>query len=402
MKRLYESLFQQHFEENRQMLFLTGPRRVGKTTTARRTAAHFGEAAYLNWDNADHRRRILAGPAAIAECLGIDRLREEPPVCVLDELHKYAGWKDLLKGLFDTYTPQARFLVTGSARLDVFRSSGDSLMGRYFAYRMHPFSLGELLTPAPPDTLLRSPSPCDENAFQDLLRFGGFPEPLLRAESRFWRRWNRTRNAQLLKEDLRDLTQVRELAQLEVLAELVRQRCAQLTSHSSLARSVGASVDTVRRWIRILEALYFCFSVRPWHRNIARSLRKEPKYFLWDWSQAPHGGARAENFVAAALLKAVHFWTDRGEGDFRLFFLRDKEKREIDFLVVRDERPWFLVEVKTSGKAPLSSHLRRFQEATRARHAFQVALDLPYVHRDCFESSTPIIVPARTFLSQLP
>ncbi len=400
MKRLYEQIIKAHFAHNRQMLFLMGPRQVGKTTTARQSA----ESIYLNWDNSDDRMRILAGPTAIVEALGLDRLREEPPVCILDELHKFGRWKSLLKGLFDSYGDQARFIVTGSARLDVFKAGGDSLMGRYFGYRMHPLSVAELLVlnaRGDAASLIHPPAALDADAFASLLRFGGYPEPFLRADMRFWWRWSGTRTQQLFKEDLRDLTQVRELGQVETLAELIRQQCGQLTSYSSLSRAISASVDSVKRWVKTLESLYFCYALRPWHINVARSLRKEPKYYLWDWSQAPDEGARAENFVASALLKAVHLWTDCGEGDFGLFFLRDKEQHEVDFVVVRDGKPWFLVEVKRSGSAALSPELQRFQRQTGAKHAFQVALDLPYVERDCFAHDRPIIVPAQTFLSQL-
>jgi predicted AAA+ superfamily ATPase len=404
MKRLYEQLIKTHFAQNRQMLLLMGPRQVGKTTTARQSAEHSGESVYLNWDNGDDRQRILAGPASIAAALGLDRLREGLPVCTLDELHKFGRWKALLKGLFDTYGEQARFIITGSARLDVFKAGGDSLMGRYFGYRMHPLSVAELLAPTAADAaapLIRPPTALDAGAFADLLRFGGYPEPFLKADPRFWRRWSGTRAQQLFKEDLRDLTQVRELGQVETLAELIRQQCGQLTSYSSFARAIGASVDSIKRWIGTLESLYFCYALQPWHHNVARSLRKEPKYYLWDWSQAPDEGARAENLAASALLKAVHLWTDRGEGDFGLFFLRDKQQHEVDFVVVRDGQPWFLVEVKRSGSASLSPALERFQRQTGAPHAFQMALDLPYVERDCFEHGHPIIVPAQTFLAQL-
>ena len=402
MDRLYDAVVQEHFRENRQMLLLMGPRQVGKTTTARASAAAIGASTYFSWDNADHRRTLLAGPQAIAVALGLDRLREDVPVCVLDEIHKYGKWKGLLKGLFDSYGEGVRFLVTGSARLDVFKAGGDSLMGRYFPYRMHPLSVAELVSVEPPgDMLIRPPQQVDEPRFLALIRHGGYPEPFLRDSDRFWRRWSATRSQQLMKEDLRDLTQVRELGQVEMLAELIADRVGQLVSYSSLSRDIGASVDSIRRWVRTLESLYYCFSVRPWHVNVTRSLRKEPKYFLWDWSQVRDPGARAENMVASALLKAVHVWSDRGQGSFDLCFIRDKEKREVDFVVVRDGEPWFLVEVKRSGNASLSSHLHRFQEQTGARYAFQVAMDAPYVDRDCFDQAGPIIVPARTFLSQL-
>lgn len=101
------------------------------------------------------------------------------------------------------------------------------------------------------------------------------------------------------------------------------------------------SVDLVRRWTAALEALYYCFTVRPWFRNVPKSLRRQPKVYLWDWSMAEGDGPRAENLVASHLLKAVQWWTDVGIGSFELFYLRDKAKREVDFLVARDEQPWF-------------------------------------------------------------
>ena len=252
---------------------------------------------------------------------------------------------------------------------------------------------------APVDRVARR---LDDERFDALLRFGGFPEPFLRQQQRFYNRWRRLRTQQLFKEDLRDLTRIQELGQVEVLAELVRDRAGGLTSYASLANVVNASIDSVRRWLATLGSLYYSFAVRPWSKNVTRALRKEPKYYLWDWALVADPGARAENLVASALLKAVHLWTDHGFGEYGLFFIRDKEKREVDFVVVANGEPWFLVEVKASGAASLSPHLGRFQAQTGAAHAFQVALDLPFVERDCFEVRRPVLVPARTLLAQLP
>ena len=403
MQRLYEAMLRDHFRECRQMAFLMGPRQVGKTTTARRFAETWAEHLYLNWDNSNHQRLILEGPEAVARRLGLDRIRERSPLCVLDEVHKFGRWKLFLKGLFDTYPDRVRLLVTGSARLDVFRAGGDSLMGRYFAYRMHPLSAAELLgEPFAGGKLVRAPRRLPDDQWEALQRFGGFPEPFLRADVRFWRRWRRTRMEQLLREDLRDLTRIQELARVGLLAQLVRETAGQLLNRSWFAKTIGVAVDTIRRWLVTLESFYYCFTIPPWHRNVARSLRKEPKVYLWDWSQLDdHPGERAENFVASALLKAVQIWTDRGMGEFGLYFVRDKEKHEVDFLVARDGQPWFLVETKVSGNAGLSRNLAYFQEQTGAAHAFQLAMDLPYVDRDCFTERRPVIVPARTFLSQL-
>ncbi len=337
------------------MLILSGPRQVGKTTTVREAGVQHGPHTYLSWDNIRDRQTLLQGSDAIAQAAGLERLHERLPLCILDEVHKYGRWKDLLKGVFDTHGQEMRLLVTGSARMDVFRSGGDSLMGRYFPYRMHPLSAAELVGPAlPGPELIAPPSPLEAEAFEALLRLGGFPEPLTKGSDRFWRRWRRLRSQQLLREDLRDLTRIQELDSVELLAELLRQRAGQQVSYSSLSRQIRASVDSIRRWVGTLETLYFCFAVRPWHSNISRSLRKGPKVYLWDWSQLDDEGARAENLVASALLKAS-----------------------------------------------LSPQLAWFQAQTGARHAFQVAVEAEPVQRDCFEVERPIIVPAITFLTQL-
>jgi hypothetical protein len=233
-----------------------------------------------------------------------------------------------------------------------------------------------------------------------LLRFGGFPEPLLKADVRFYNRWRRLRSELLFREDLRDLTRITEVSQVELLATLVSERSGQLTSFSSLANEINASVDSIRRWLKTLEALHFVFPVRPWFKNVARSLRKEPKYYLWDWSLVGNEGQRIENLVASALLKAVHFWTDEGWGDFSLHYLRDKEKREVDFLVVKDAAPWFLVEVK-KGSDHLSPALGFFLDRLGADHAFQAVLEREFVRADCFSTNRPTIVPLRTLLAQL-
>lgn len=390
-----------HYRDRRQMVFLSGPRQVGKTTMAKALGKEFPASHYFNWDNTTHRELILKGPEAVARRAGLDRLQDRPPLCAFDELHRYRLWRDFLKGFFDQYESNSRTLVTGSASLTVFKRGGDSLMGRYFPYTLHPVSVAECVKSNSSGSTLREPARIDDEKWDALWRFGGFPEPFLKAEQRFYNRWRKLRTGQLLREDLRDLTRIQELGQVEILAELLRQHVGQVTTYSYLAKTVRVSVQTVHRWISTLEALYYCFAVRPWHHNVARALRKEPKYFLWDWSQVESPGARAENLVASALLKAVHWWTESGYGEFGLHFVRDKQKREVDFLVSRDRQPWFLVEVKNSGNANLARSLHYFKEQTRAPFAFQVAMDAEFVDRDCFEFSAPIIVPGKTFLSQL-
>jgi predicted AAA+ superfamily ATPase len=390
-----------HYRDNRQMVLMSGPRQVGKTTIAKELTELFPSSQYFNWDNQSHRELILAGPEAIANRLELDRLLADLPLCAFDELHKFQHWRDFLKGFFDQYENSVHTLVTGSASLETFKRGGDSLMGRYFPYTLHPLSVAECLGNGSTALINHEPVQIGSEQWDALWHFGGFPEPFLKASRRFYNRWRTLRTEQLFREDLRDLTRIQELGQVEMLAELLRGQVGQLTSYSSLARSVRVSVDTIRRWIATLESLYFCFTVKPWHHNVARALRKEPKYYLWDWSQVKEPGARAENLLASALLKAVHSWTESGLGDFGLHFVRDKQKREVDFLVTRDNHPWFLVEVKSSSKAGLSDSLEYFQRQTAAAHAFQVAMDSEFVARDCFEQRQPIIVPAKTLLAQL-
>lgn len=393
--RFYDALLRDHLARHRQMALVSGPRQVGKTTACRAVAD-----AYLNWDNVDERRLLLKGPAAIATAVGLDRLRARPPVAVLDELHKHSKWKGLLKGLFDTYGDRAKWIVTGSSRLDVFRRGGDSLMGRYLLFRVHPWSVAECLRPEIPEKAIRPPREIDEDDWSALVVHGGFPEPFLKRDPRFTNRWRSLRHEQFSKEDLRDITRVQELGAIEVLMRVLEERSAQQLVYSNLATEIGVAVDTIRRWVDLLGRLHLGFLVRPWFRNVTKSLRKEPKWFLRDWSGVADEGARAETLVACHLLKATEGWTDLGLGNYELRYLRDKLKREVDFVVVRDGKPWFLVEVKKAD-ANLSPTLAHFQTQTGAEHAFQVVLDLPYEEANCFAHRKPIVVPAKTFLSQL-
>jgi predicted AAA+ superfamily ATPase len=284
--------------------------------------------------------------------------------------------------------------------MDIFKKGGDSLLGRYFLYRQHPFSVGEILRPEPPTEPIRESKPVDEAAWEALWRFGGFPEPMVRQSATFLRKWQTTRMDLLLREDVRDLTRVQELRGIETIGHLLASRSGGQLIFSNLATEVGVSVDTVRRWVTILSELYVGFELRPWFRNVAKALRKEPKWYLRDWSGITDPGARAETFAACHLLKAVETWTDLGLGAFELRYLRDKLKREVDFLIVRDGEPWVLIEIKST-RETLSPHLFHFQKQTGAKHAFQAVMDLPHEAINCFAHAGPAVVPLRTLLSQL-
>ena len=398
IKRIYDAMLNEHLATHRQMAFVSGPRQVGKTTTCRNHAD-----GYVNWDNIDDREQIMGGPAKLIDRLNLNRLAETTPVTLLDELHKYPQWKQFLKGLFDTYADQTNIMVTGSSSMDVYRRGGDSLMGRYFLYRMHPFSVAETLVKDIPDPkrIVRPPKKITKQNLDALWTHGGYPEPFLKRDLRFTRRWQALRSEQLLREDIRDMTQIQQIDQLEILVKLLAERSSGQLVYSNIAKHVRVSIDTIRRWINVLSSFHLGFLIRPWFKNVSRSLRKEPKWFLRDWAGIEDAGAKAETFVACHLLKAVEGWNDMGFGKFQLAYLRDKRQREVDFVVVRDGKPWFIVEVKLRNET-ISNALEHYQEQTKAPFAFQVVVNADYVDADCFAKPRgPIVVPAGTFLSQL-
>jgi predicted AAA+ superfamily ATPase len=330
------------------MVFVGGPRQVGKTTLALRLvgASSHRHPAYLSWDDVRARPRIRRGEMPPGE-----------PLIVLDEIHKYARWRGLVKGLFDTREPGQSFLVTGSARLDVYRRGGDSLHGRYHAYRLHPFSLAEL--------------DGDAEVLEALLRFGGFPEPFLRGTERHWRRWQRERLDRIVRDDVRDLERVREISLIELLADALPARVGSPLSVKNLREELEVSHDTAERWIGILERLYVCFRIAPFGAPRIRAVKKERKLYLWDWSAVPDPGARWENLVASHLLKHCHFIEDTEGHRMELRFLRDTDGREVDFVVLKGNKAQFAVEAKT-GEGPPGRALRYFKERVGISRWYQV------------------------------
>jgi len=394
--RFYENLLASRLASERQMAFVSGPRQVGKTTIGRTLAQ-----AYYSWDNATFKKAVLSGSDAVARLTGANLLSASRRIFLFDEIHRFTRWKTFLKGFFDEFGETVGLIVSGSARMDVFKRGGDSLMGRYFPYRVHPFGVGELVRPVIRTCETMPPVALPDAEWEALIRFGGFPEPFLRRDASFATRWRRLRDEQLFREDIRDLTRVMDLDQMHHLALLLAERSGEPLVAATLARDVQVSEPTVKKWVATLNVMYYGFCVRPWHRNVENSLRKTPKWYLRDWSGIGDEGQRNETLVACHLLKAVEAWTDLGLGVYELYYLRDKQKREVDFLVAKNGKPWFVAECKTSDTA-LSPALSLMQAATGARHAFQIVAELPYVDADCFRTMRPVVVPARTFLSQLP
>ena len=394
--RIYDKIISQSLENFRQMVFLSGPRQVGKTTVAKAYAD-----CYLNWDNDPVKQLILSGQEKVGAYCELDRVRADMPVIAFDEIHKYPRWKQFLKGFFDEYEKSCHIIATGSARMDVYKRGGDSMMGRYFPFRVHPLSVAELLTTElPGEQIIRPPAKLEDDEWAALCHFGGFPEPFLKRSQMFSSRWNRLRREQLIKGDIRDLTRIAEIDQIGALAEILAKRSGEQLVYKALGNEIKVDEKTVKNWTAALKHLFYGFEIRPWHKNIENSIRKTPKWFLRDWALVGDRGKRFETLVACHLLKAAEGWTDLGLGEFELFYIRDKQKREVDFLMSRDHEPWMLVEAK-HGEQKLSDSLVRFADKLKVRHAFQVVKDLSYEEIDLFKCDRPVVAPARTFLSQL-
>ncbi len=373
------------------MVFIGGPRQVGKTTLARHVAEHEKNHVYLNWDNPKHKIQITAQhwPAATRWI-------------VLDEVHKYNKWKNLVKGIWDTRTNDERIIVTGSSRLNIYKSAGDSLLGRYHYHILHPFSLKELHTPnvptlKMPDLLHKIEIPEKGENIDELLKFGGFPEPLLGGSERKLLRWQNERFERIFREDIRDSEKVRSLSQVELLGALLPKRVAAPLSLSSLSEDVQTSPKTIINWMELLCRNYYCFRVLPYHNRLERALKKESKYYLWDWSEVQNEGARFENMVGSALNKFCDFYFHTYGIKTKLWYIRDREGREVDFLVTWSDAPWFLVECKL--KKDKAKSLSYFGDRLNVHQRFLVLKDEQH---DYFDKKENVhVLPASKFLMAL-
>lgn len=336
------------------IVFLAGPRQVGKSTLALRMLgedADESHPAYLNWDHDQDRHDILSG-----------RLPPHQGLIIFDEIHKFSNWRNLLKGLYDKEKSKRRFLVTGSARLDYYSKGGDSLDGRYFMHRLHPYSVNELPV-----------SSQSRDGVAQLLTYSGYPEPLSKETPTFHRRWQRTRLRRILTDDLRDLENIREVSQIELLVEFLPETVGSPLSVEKLKNRLNVAHQTVERWIGILENLFLCFRVLPFGSPKIRAVKKERKLYFWDWTLIEDPGARFENMVACQLLKYVHFFEDTQGYPMELRYIRDTDGREIDFVVLKNGIPEFCVECKNGSKA-VSPNFKYFKERTPIERFYQVHL----------------------------
>jgi uncharacterized protein len=329
MKRYLESHLKNDLPSK--IVLLTGPRQCGKTTLAKQL---YDSYDYFNYD------------AAISRlALHEQTWDRQKHLIIFDELHKMKNWKQWLKGIYDTEGIPPEILVTGSARLTTHKKVGDSLAGRYFHFRLHPLDLKEAVLFSNEDT---------NSLFQQLWNCGGFPEPFLKNNRSYYKRWRKTHADVILREDLINIYTGRDIQAIETLIVLLKERVGSTISYANLARDLERDPNTVKRWLQLLEDLYLIFRVTPYHKNIARSLLKEPKFYFYDHAILEDDGAHLENIVAAALLKELHYLEDTQGVTASLHYLRTKDGKEIDFLVNIDQKPCYLIEVKNTDHHPVA------------------------------------------------
>lgn len=351
MRRYLENLIKKDLKEK--IVIFSGPRQVGKTTLSKQLIPSY---MYLNYDSTADRKIIKN-----------EEWTRDVDLVIFDELHKMKFWKSWIKGIYDTEGIPPGLLVTGSAWIETYRKGGDSLAGRFFSYRLHPLTVKEIFS-----FLNESP----KNALDKLIKFGGFPEPYLKNNETFAKRWRRTHIDAIIREEMLDLEKVRDIKSIEILIDLLRERVGSSTSYSSLATDLQVSVHTVKHWLQILENLYVIFPVRPYHKNIARSILKEPKYYLYDVGAVIGDfGAKLENVVALALLRDLHLLEDTTGSKVALHYIKDKEKNEVDFLIIIDNKPSLLIEVKVSDDT-FSKSLYRFHQFLKDAEPIQLVKNL--------------------------
>ena len=344
---------------DKKMVLLSGPRQVGKTWLAKALIAETLGALYLNYDDIDDRSLIKK-----------KAWNPDASLIVFDEIHKMKGWKNFIKGVFDTRPSGQKLLVTGSARLETFRQSGDSLAGRYFRHRLFPF-------------VPTNDSAFDRKRMLKHLECGGFPEPFLAEQDTDVARWRNLYFDGLIRQDILDFERVHDLHAVKLTLELLRSRVGSLISYRSIGEDVGVSPATVKRYIDIFEALYIVFRVSPYSKNIARALKKESKIYFYDTGLVRRDsirgdGPRFENMVALALLHFVQTGEDVYGQNMSLHFLRTKDQRETDFCLANDNMLVHAFEAKVGGKEP-DKGLRYFAKKY-GLPATQIVRDLDKAH----------------------
>ncbi|TAN44931.1 MAG: ATP-binding protein [Nitrospirae bacterium] len=403
-RNLYINLWKELARE-KSMIFLAGPRQSGKTTLSKMIANTFINNFYFNWDIQAHKTMLLENPAFFES---VARKDTTTPLIILDEIHKYRDWKNYLKGVYDQFHEEYSFIVSGSGRLDLYQKGGDSMAGRYFLMHLWPFTIAELADRNTTlDEFVKDPlfinmenNEALKEIWNLLSEFSGFPEPYLSGRVTTYRRWSNTYANQLIKEDIRDLTEVKSVGDVEMLYLMLPLKVGSPISIPSLARDLKVSYNSVQSWLAIFERFFMVFSLSPWTPKINRAIQKERKVYLWDFPRIKEPSARFENMVAVELWRAVTVWNDIGYGSFSLHFVRNKEHQETDFLLADNGEPFLLIEAKLSDNKP-SPALLKFQKALNI-DAVQLTNEGETFRLISNGSRSVLVAPAYQWLARLP
>ncbi len=405
-RTIYSNLWQEDIGQ-KPMVFISGPRQAGKTTLARDIiGASYKNKIYFNWDIIDNKRMLVENPYFFEN---VSRVDDSVPLVIFDEIHKYKNWKKYLKGVYDRCSGEYQFIISGSGRLDVSQRGGESLAGRYLAMHLFPLTLAELsvrrktikeFLADPLGGIDINPAAQTRKIWNNLSELSGFPEPYAKGEKSFWNKWSQTYGRQIIREDMKSVSDIRRIDDIEILFSLLPSKIGSPLSMNSLAEDLQVGFNTVKQWLKLFDHFYLTFRLSPWTKTIARSLLKEKKLYLYNYPHILDAAARFENMVALELQRAVCQWNEHGWGHFSLHYLRDKDKREADFLIAQDNRPLLVVEVKLSDDHP-ADNLKYFQNV----------LDVPAVQltarEDVYKLVTNgrrklLVVTAHRWLSSLP
>jgi predicted AAA+ superfamily ATPase len=338
-------------DSKKKMVFLTGPRQSGKTTLVLDLLKDL-HGIYLNWDDQDHRRQILKRDWS-----------DEETYVALDEIHKYSRWKNFLKGTYDTQKDKHRFIVTGSAKLDIYKKGQDSMLGRFFSWRVHPLCLSELKHHFKNN---------DESNLDKLIKLGGFPEPFFEGREVYAKRWRKEKLKLVFRQDIQELESIKDISLLELFYQGITERVRSEIVVSNMARDLEIAPKTAKSWLNILEKTYAVFVVPPYGKGIAKAITKTPKVYLYDNGEV-YGdeGAKFENLVATHLYKRIQFLEDLYGDKYELNYLRDKNGHEVDFVILKNNRPVCLIEAKLN-ETTRSKSLYYYKERLKVDHCLQL------------------------------
>lgn len=407
-QRIAENIFTDE-EYGRQMRFLAGPRQCGKTFLIKNfLQTKHCDKLYYNWDSKEVKARYKANENFFLE--DIERYKVPPyPWLCFDEIHKIKNWKNILKANFDEHESRMRFIISGSARLDLFRKSGDSLAGRYLLFHLYPFNLSETITKPflplsteNPISFIKERLSFDHNSaidkgLNELLKFSGFPEVLIKGTEKFHMQWQKSYTEKIIYEDIRDISQIKDLEKVSELLDLLPSHIGSPISVNALSKRLEMNFATVKNYLKYLDLSYLTFTIKPYSKNLERTFKKESKTYFFDWSRNTDEAKLFENYVAVELLAWCNYWTDSGQAkSFELFFIRNSDdKKETDFLILRNTKPWLLIEAKVSEENIASHHYK---------HA-QLLGDIPLIQINLKGNNTRVlnnktyVIPAARFFS---